>query len=134
MPYTAKIIHDGTGVHLVGEGCLTGSEMIERGKMVSEMVPDLSKISHFVIDYSTVTDFDVSVVEMQTIAANGWRVVDKIGHKMYSAVVAPKPLEYGMVRMYSSLNNHPHLVIQIFKSITEAENWILKMLSLDSRI
>lgn len=131
MAYNIELIHGGTGIRLVGEGRLTGKEMLERASSISAKVPDLSRITHFIIDYSAVTDFDVSSGEMQSIAQNGKYVAEKIGHKIYSAVVAPSPLEYGMVRMYSALNDYPGLTVNIFISMVEAEDWLAKTISFE---
>jgi len=108
---------------------LTGKEMLERAAAIPAMVPVLSRITHFLVDYSNVTDFDVSTNVMRTIAENGRKTAERIGHEIFSAVVVPSPLEYGMVRMYAAWNDYPGLTVNIFRSMAEAKGWLATALS-----
>ncbi len=43
-----------------------------------------------------------------------------------SAIVVNSDLTMGFSRMFQTLNDHPDIDIQIFKTIEDAEDWIKK--------
>lgn len=52
------------------------------------------------------------------------RSVSKFPNNFKNAIIAVTPVQFGLARMFMSLNTNPQIEIAIFKSLDEAELWL----------
>ncbi len=72
-------------------------------------------------DLRTVTKIDLNFAHVYDIAQRRKSMVFPRHFK--SAIVADTDLAVGFSRMFQTLNKHPHIDIQIFRTIEDAEDW-----------
>lgn len=41
-----------------------------------------------------------------------------------SAIFAPTPVQFGMARMFQTLNNHPNVTVEVFRDRAAALDWL----------
>jgi hypothetical protein len=86
---------------------------LERTRSVApNRLTDLSQVAEPHMTYADMLDF----VEC--------RKAQRLPNRVKSAIVAPRPVQFGFARMFQILNDHPQIVIQIFPTVTEAEAWL----------
>jgi hypothetical protein len=52
------------------------------------------------------------------------RTQRQIPSPIRSAIVAAKPVHYGFARMFQMLNDNPRVLIRIFGTLPEAQQWL----------
>ena len=81
-----------------------------------EVTPD--RIS----DLSEASFSELRASDLVAFAEN--RGVAKLKNKIKSAIIAPKPVQYGLTRVFMTRNQNPAIEIMVFKDSTSAYNWI----------
>lgn len=132
MPYRTEVINQGTGILRHGSGLLTGAEMIAaaRGNKAAEI--DWTRISHFILDLSEVTRFEVSASDIDQLVNAAKRNSDIFSGVHHLAIAAPTDVTYGMSRMFQAYQALPDLEIQVFRSRAEADAWLQSALEVPS--
>ncbi len=99
MPYRLVITQDGRCLRRIGEGVLTGQEIIQAVRALPEEVPEPERITHGLIDLTAVTRLEITTAELETIAT-----LDRGHSRRFKvtrvAIAAPTDLAFGLARMY----------------------------------
>ena len=73
------------------------------------------------IDLTDVTQDDLTGANIEQTAYQHRR---RLQNPVRLAFAAPNLLDYGMVRMFQILNEHPDVHIGVFHTLAEAEAWL----------
>lgn len=122
MPYEIKISDRLITIRMFGlltseELALCSDELvkIDTGSPVSlDRVTDLTEIDALHLDFGAV----------DAIAAR--RRAAAVKNSIKSALVAPKPVQFGLSRMFQTLATNPKIQIEIFKDRPGAMKWLSK--------
>lgn len=123
MPYLTETFDGGTGLRRVGEGVLTGREIIETIRALPEAVPTLDRITHALVDLTGVTRLEVSNAELDTIASIDRAYAARF-RIMRVAIAAPSDLAFGIARMYEAALSRVGWEVQVFRELQAAEAWM----------
>ncbi len=75
-----------------------------------------------VIDLSAATSMDLSFPDILALAER--RRGQRYPNAFKSAIIAPAPVQFGLARMFQTLNDHPQITLRVFRDRTEALTWI----------
>jgi len=123
MPYHSELIEDGTCVLRVGTGVLTGKEILATARALPEVVVDMSKITHGLVDLTGVTRLDVSTEEVRRISELNLKISELTGPGRI-AIAASSDLAFGMSRMYGALVSTKNWTVATFRTMEEARAWL----------
>ncbi len=122
-PYHSELIEDGTCVLRVGTGVLTGAEILATARALPEVVVDLSKVTHGLVDLTGVTRLDVSTEEIKKISELNLKISQLTGPGRI-AIAASSDLAFGMSRMYASMVSTRNWTLATFRTMDEARVWL----------
>lgn len=74
------------------------------------------------VDLSGVTELAFDFPSVEQLAQQ--RIARPPRNPIRSAVVAPRPVQYGVARMYQTLNTVPTVELRIFRERAAAEAWL----------
>jgi len=127
MPLEIKYIDNGLGALFSGSGVVTGQELTNINEFESE---EYNKCKYWLYDFSETEIFDVSSEEIKTVASQDLSEA-KEDPDIIGAVVAPKDLIYGLVRMWEIYSEKTGWNVMVLRSRAEAETWIQKQLNME---
>ena len=122
MPYLTEVIDGGTGILRIGRGVVTGQEIIGSALDMSAGA-DPKRITHAIVDFTEVTSFDVTAMDVRDIAEINTKKARATGI-VYIAIVAPNDIAFGMSRMYGSTLNALNWIVHTFRAMEDAEAWL----------
>ena len=102
MPIEMKYLDDGRGVIYIGEGIVTGEDIISANRQFFSSKEIMTKNVYGLIDYSDITKFEVSTSELETIASQNEKASEYLTDGII-AVVAKNDLVFGISRMWEAL-------------------------------
>jgi hypothetical protein len=73
-------------------------------------------------DLTALERIDVGFEEVFALAIK--RAQRPIPKPIRSALIASKPVQFGFARMFQMLNDNPRVLIRIFGSLPEAQQWL----------
>lgn len=123
MPYKIEYIEDQRGVVTTYWGVVTDEEVIQSGLEKSSHRKKIKTVRYALTDLSRVEKFDVTPAAIQENARISSDMIDEYG-EMLVAFVLPTPFEYGMGRIWQAYADYDGSRSQIFKTRSEAEQWI----------
>ena len=123
MPYDTEFIDEGSGILHVGQGVLTGREIIEAMKGLATDPQSLESITHGLIDLTEVAEFRVSMDELQIILDID-RQSSKVIRRARVAIAASEDLLFGTSRMYAGMMHTPGWTIEVFRMMDQARAWL----------
>ena len=125
MPLEIKYLDDGLGVLFIGEGIVTGKDIISSNNQIFSSEEKMKKNKYALIDYSKITQFEVSTSEVEIIASQDRKASEYIPDGVV-AVVAKKDLVFGINRMWEIIVENTGLQweIMVFRDRDDAEAWI----------
>lgn len=125
MPIEMKYLDDGRGVIYIGEGIVTGEDIISANRQFFSSKEIMTKNVYGLIDYSDITKFEVSTSELETIASQNEKASEYLTDGMI-AVVATNDLVFGISRMWEALVENTGLQweIVVLRAKEDAEAWI----------
>jgi hypothetical protein len=123
MPYSTEIIDNGKGIRHVGNGTVSGQDLMSSASTVLKMIQAGLKPEYALTDLSAVTDFSVSAAE---IAKNALLNKDIAGllPAVRIAIVAPNDVVFGMARMWQAHMDDSGWTSQVFRNRKEALVWL----------
>jgi hypothetical protein len=91
------------------------------------MLAEIERLEDVVVkdrltDLTGVERVDVGFEEVFAVAMK--RAQRQIPSPIRSAIVAAKPVHYGFARMFQMLNDNPRVLIRIFGTLPEAQQWL----------
>jgi hypothetical protein len=120
MPYLVRV--ENGILFLTLSGVLTRDDFVTLAKEAVATEAAFDVIPHRVVDFSTVTAFDIDYATMHDFAAT--RLKTRFPNSFKSAHVAPELAQYGYARMFQNLNDHPQITIAIFPTVAAARKWL----------
>ena len=125
MPISVKYLDRGLGFIFMGEGLVTGDDIINANKIIFASKDRMIKYKYGLIDYSNIRQFNVSSSEIAIIASQDKKASQYIPVGVL-AVAAQKDLEFGLARMWEMIveNSGIQWETMVFRSRKDAEAWI----------
>jgi hypothetical protein len=125
MPIKLKNLDSGLGVMLIGEGNVTGQEIIHANKKILSLKEKIEVSKYWIIDYSEATGYDVSTPEIEIIADQD-KEISKYLPDYTVAIVTKQDIEFGVSRMWETIIQIKGLQweTKVFKVRNDAEQWI----------
>jgi len=123
MAFSIEFIDDGRGVMQIGNGIVTGQELIDTAKFILEKMQQGAPVSYDLIDLSNVDQFSASCDDIRGIARINTAMAQIVG-RIGVAFVAPSDIAYGMARMWQVYVQATGWDTYVFRNHTEAEAWL----------
>jgi hypothetical protein len=83
---------------------------------------DWSKgLPHRIVDWTHVESFDIGYTELAAFAQT--RKQDKLKIPIKVAHLVSSQVEFGLMRIYQTINENPQIEVRILKTVGEAEAW-----------
>jgi hypothetical protein len=127
MPYATSYVDDGKGVHKVGTGIVTGSEIFASAVQESSNAERARKLRYGLIDFSQVTEMKVTPEDIHRIV--------EINRKLASytpaavvAIIAPAQLPYALSRLWHTLSDDLGWKSNVYHERQDALAWLRKHL------
>ena len=102
-------------------GVLDGADLNAMTTEV-ERLEDAGVLIDRITDLTSLERIDVGFEEVFAVAQR--RAERKVTAPIKSALVANRPVQFGFARMFQMLNDNPRILIRIFGSLQEAEQWL----------
>jgi hypothetical protein len=120
MPYT--ITMESAFLRIVFSGAVTDRELL----LVADDLVAIERRSaitpHRLSDLSAMIEPYLTYPAIRALAER--RKAQPIANPIKSALVAPRPIQLGLARMFQTLNEHPQIAIEIFSTVEAAEAWL----------
>jgi hypothetical protein len=123
MPIEIEVLQNGTGLHLIGRGTVTGRDKIEAMERLLASPELLRHLRYMVIDEG-VAHVDLSAQDIRTIAELDRRIAQIAPPGIVIAIIAPREVDYGMARMWQILIEETGWETMVFRSFDEADSWL----------
>lgn len=125
MPINVSYLDNGLGIMFIGEGKLVGDDIIKANREIFSSAEKMKKYIYGLIDYSRITEFNVSTSEIETIVSQDKKAAEFIEEGIL-AITAEQDLEYGLNRMWEIIaqNSGVPWETMVFRDRDTAEKWI----------
>ena len=130
MPFDAIFVDSGRGVHKLGIGIVTSSEIMASTLDDTHNEARGRQIRYALIEFSQTTelrvtpDFIPQIVEISRKSAS-------FSPGALVAIVAPNPFAFAMSRAWQSFSGSLGLNTRVFQTASEAKVWLRKELRID---
>ena len=84
----------------------------------ARMAPAPDRLS----DLSAATEFEVGFAEFYELSLR--RRGSPLANDIRSAILVATDVQYGLARMFQTLNDHPRVAVEIFRDLSEALAWV----------
>lgn len=131
MPFEAHFVDDGKGVHKLGVGVVTASEIINSTRDDTLNEGRGRMLRYALIDFSQTTDLRVTpdvipqIVEVSRKSAS-------FSPGVSVAIVAPNPFLFAMSRIWQSFSGGLGLTARVFDTRRDAIEWLRTQLHIAS--
>jgi hypothetical protein len=120
MSYALRM--EGETLKIEFSGTFTNKDLSQGEIDVEELEQSSVVIPHRIADLRPVERLEIDFAGVLALAeARRWR---QFKNPFKTAIIAPDLASYGFARMYQTLNDHPQIVIAIFRGEAEAANWL----------
>ena len=125
MPVETEYLDNGLGTLFRGTGIVTGEDILSANQRIFSTPEKIRKYKYGLADWTGVTEYRVKPSELEYAAFQD-KTAANILPELFVAVVADKPLDYGLSRMWSLFIevNDLNWEVAIFNNRTEAERWL----------
>ena len=123
MPVEFKYLDRGIGILLVGEGLLTGQELIDALTEIYRSEENAKKLKYSILDLTHVERVDVSNAEIMIIVQKHKNVAKTTPDKVL-AVAASKDIAFGLSRMWETHVEEIQWETNIARSRDEVDSWV----------
>lgn len=120
MPFTLRMESDLFVVEM--SGAITTRDFIRLAEEVLAFERTQQTTPNRLTDISRVTHLAVNYAEIERVAH--LRRASLPANPIRSAVFASTPMQFGMARMFQSLNNHPGVTVEVFRDLPSALAWL----------
>lgn len=129
MPVTHRIEERLVTIEL--QGGLSMAELLQAVQDLQALEASLDPTPDRLILVDAITTFEFNFDRMETLGEMRRKAV--IRNPVRSAIVAGNDLQYGMARMFQSLNSHPNITVEVFRQESQARLW-LGVIDKDQRV
>ena len=125
MPIDIRYLDNGIGVLYIGQGIVTGDEIIKSNRNIFSSKERMEKLKYGFIDYSNITQLSVSNSEIEIIASQDKKASEYIPDAVV-AVAAKRDFEFGLNRMWEIVVENTGLQWEtmLFRERDAAVKWI----------
>ena len=126
MAIEIRYLDDGIGVCWLGQGVVTGQDLLEASKETFKSEEILKQIKYAVIDF---TSIDKASMQTENIRAKAGmdKIAAEINPDVVVALIASKNVMFGLTRMWEVFVDQIGWKTKVFRSKTEAEVWIKEL-------
>lgn len=117
-----SIQSEGQFLRIAFRGHVTRHDIEAALRELSEFELGLQIIPDRVIDLQGVEGSEISAADV--IWAAGQRRSKRFPNPFRSAVIAPRPAQFGYARMFQVLNGHPDITLRAFRDEGDALAWL----------
>lgn len=103
-------------------GRVTGAELLKSAAEVREIEDREAVTPARLVDLCGMTAIDLDFDTVSSFAA--MRKRSELKNTTKSALVTANDVQFGFARMYQSLNQNPHLRVEIFKDRSQGLQWV----------
>ena len=107
---------------IILSGQLTLAEIGDLGRELERVEAGSEKIPDRLTDLSALENGGFDYPTVERLAAENRDLIYR--NRFRSAIVAPKPLDFGLSRIFQTLSSNPMVELQIFRTRSEAEAWL----------
>lgn len=122
MPISFRFDPENIVVREVGSGVLTVDEFVDNLAKLEAVLPEGSLV-RVLTDYREITG-EVSTEAVAAMKHASNQMLERRNASARTAVVVSQQLHFGLVRMYSMLEDTQAFDVAVFTSIEEAEAWL----------
>lgn len=123
MSYTIEYTADGKGVYRMGEGVVTGAELVEAALSESSDETRARGLRWGLIDLSRVTRLAVTAADLRAISEANLRLASLTPRVVVGVVTGGNGV-FSTVQMWQAMAKATGWKIEVFQSRAEAEAWI----------
>jgi hypothetical protein len=102
-------------------GVITAADLDRLATEVEVMEDSIPTAMDRISDLTAVDRFEVGYPAIFILAAR--RRLRQFTKPVKSAIIVQDPVQFGLARMFQTLNDNPQIAIQILHSVTEAKKW-----------
>ena len=117
-----EIKDNDTYVHLHFTGQITASDFTEMASLLGRIEASADTTPHRVVDMAGAEDILLNFEAVAAFARARRTAVLK--NPVNSALVVSSPVQFGFMRMFQTLDDHPSITSRIFWNLDMAEEWI----------
>jgi hypothetical protein len=120
MPFPLSVEPDFVRVALVGT--VTRDDLLDLAAEAARIEATFDPTPNRLVDFSGALSLEVGYPDVQLVANR--RRASRLRNAVRSAFVVRSRADFGLVRMFQTLNDHPQIEIRIFDDTPEAEAWL----------
>jgi hypothetical protein len=121
MPFDIRMADQYLDIRL--HGTLTDKDLVSLGDAVLAAETATLVTPFRVTDMASVDRLEVGFNEVLALADR--RRATPVSRPIRSAIVVGNPVQYGMARMFQTLNDHPMITVEMFHDRAPAIEWLL---------
>lgn len=110
------------GVIFTLHGEFSFNEIFNEEKLLFDS-PDFSKLRYLVVDRTIVTNYDLTIEQVKTLAGLFIKA-SKVNNSLVHILVSKSDLQYGMANMFSVYGEDSGWAFKNFRETKEAYKWI----------
>jgi hypothetical protein len=124
VPYSTEFTADGLGLLQIGQGIVTGDDLIATTLLVSQARSQLSRVRYGLIDLSAATGFEVSLAYLVEVAHVDKELIATVSKNLAVAVVTAAGDGARLARTWQVLAAPTGWRIHVFGDRDAATAWL----------
>ena len=123
MPIYSQFLNGGKGISRIGQGRLTGQELIDSTKSLLRDIADPKQVTHEFLDLAEVTALNITTAQIkQIIELDLSNTKDSV--IIIVAIAASDDFVYGVFRTIASFEMPSERIISVFRKAKDARKWL----------
>ena len=123
MSIEIRYFNNGMGVYWLGQGVLTGQDLLEASKETFKSEEKIKQLKYALIDFTSIDMESIQSAEIR-VKAEMDEMAAKTNPDVVVAITASKDVMFGLSRMWEAFVDEIGWKTRVFRSRTEAELWI----------
>ena len=124
MSFSTEFLDDGRGVRFVGQGRLTGQEILEAKAGLLRSPDRLKTLTYALVDATDIDALGISREHVLEFVVVDVQIAAVAGRPVAVAIVAPSDLAFGIACMWEAFVELTGWRTHVFRSRAEAEPWL----------
>ena len=124
MPFTTHFTPDGLGVIQVGEGVVTGAELLAHTMEISRRSERVMAIRYGFVDLARTARLDMTPAQVRAVADEGAKIAALASSGVAVAVAASSDHVYGVARMWEFHSDGNGFETWVFRDRAAAIAWL----------
>jgi len=125
MPVDLRYERDDTVIRITAHGAVTTEEFLWAHQEMWKSDDRTRRYRGAISDWTDadVKQFDVTTEAVRSVALMARRAQEIAPRQQFGALVAPKPVLYGLSRVFTAFAETSGLGLEIFENVADAERW-----------